>query len=105
MGKNRAKDQAREENAFFDVASIKERISIRYPFGYIPRADIGEATGNLLHPKTMANRDSARGGQQIRGAVKIGGKVCYPVDEVIAYIEAKTSPFIENVCDKRNVIQ
>jgi len=56
----------------------------KFPFG-IPRKDIGEATGFVLHPRTMANADCMRKG--IPGKFRIGGKIIYPVKGVISFIK------------------
>lgn len=59
----------------------------RWPSAFVAREKIGVFTGYILSPKTCANLDSQ--GKGIEGRVKVGGKVCYPVDSVIKFIESK----------------
>ncbi|MCP3945074.1 MAG: hypothetical protein GY710_26850 [Desulfobacteraceae bacterium] len=82
-----------ENNIFFDVKKVEAMLFKKYPFGYVPRAEIGKATGGLLHPKTMANRDSSKDQGSVEGVVKIGGKVCYPIKKVIKFLESETHIF------------
>ena len=77
-----------EKKTTLDVIKIRRNLNNKYPIGYIPRQEIREATGGILIPKTMSNRDTEDEG--ISGAVKISGKICYPIDNVINYLEEKT---------------
>ena len=64
-----------------DWQAVKKNLEARYPAG-IPRTQIGEATGGILHPRTLSNRDSQ--GTGIKGKFKIGKQVIYPVSAVVA---------------------
>jgi hypothetical protein len=66
---------------------IRQSLQKNFPCGLVPRTDIGRNTGGILHPRTLANLDSL--GVGIENPVKIGRKVFYPVDAVLAYIESK----------------
>ena len=68
--------------------SLEESLKKRYPLG-IPRAQIGEATGGVLHSRTEANRDCTECG--IKGRFKIGRQTLYPVAEVVKYLREKTT--------------
>lgn len=57
----------------------------------ITRQKIKEITGGLISPKSLANADSA--GDGITPRFRIGGKVAYPKDAVIAYIRARCKSF------------
>lgn len=61
-----------------------------YPCGFIPRMEIGKATGGLLSPEYMCNLDSNRDVEGIRGRFKVGRKVCYPVQSVVEFLEKRT---------------
>lgn len=67
----------------FSSKVATEDLKRKYPFG-IPRTKIGEATGGILHPRTMANRDSL--GCGIPKRFKIGCLTVYPVGYVVDYI-------------------
>jgi hypothetical protein len=56
---------------------------------YVERQHLIEFSGGLLDPGTMANHDSAGTGPA--GRVKVGRKVIYPVQELIAWLEARAS--------------
>jgi hypothetical protein len=58
--------------------------------GYIFRKNLTEQTGGLLHGRTMANLDSM-GGIGIPGRISIGRKVAYPVESVVAYLQANVT--------------
>lgn len=60
------------------------------PAGFIPRQKISEATGGLIHPRTLANLDSL--GQGIPERFRVGRKICYPVWAVIRFIEERIEP-------------
>ena len=65
-----------EEKTFFNADQIKSTLMRQFPMGY--RNKIEVAAGGILPPRTMANRDNNKEKEGIHGAVKIGGKVCYP---------------------------
>ena len=54
---------------------------------YVERSKVSEFSGGILHSRTMANMDAS--GQGIKGRIKIGRKVAYPVDELITWMEAR----------------
>ena len=66
--------------------NLEQRLHKEYPFG-IPRKQIGVATGGLLHPRTMANLDSAGAG--IPGSYKFGRQMIYPVSPTVKFIIKK----------------
>ena len=81
-----------EEIKLFDAETVKTRMLQMYPLGYVPRNKIGEATGGILGYQNMANRDSDKRKKSIQGTIKIGGKICYPVERVIEFIESEIRP-------------
>ena len=60
------------------------------PCGFITRARLPEATGYLISSKWAAAMDSDPELDGIHGRFKIGRKVCYPVNEVVAFLKRKT---------------
>ncbi len=70
-----------------NVVEIQTRLLQMYPIGLVPRNKIEIATGEILNSKTMSSLDSLNTG--IKGGIKIGKKMCYPIDEIIKYIQSK----------------
>lgn len=60
------------------------------PIGFVARQNIGKATGDVISPKYAACLDSDPDAEGIKGRFKIGRKVCYPVHEVVAFLERRT---------------
>ena len=88
--KNENEIENQTQSSLFDSKQIKATLMTQFPFGYVPRSKIDVATGGILHPKTMANRDTDRNQKYIGGIVKIGGKICYPIERIIEFIETET---------------
>ena len=68
------------------MQELKRFLNENYPIG-IPRKAIGRATGNVLHPATLANLDCL--GEGVSGRFKIGRNTIYPVQCVIDYLRSK----------------
>jgi hypothetical protein len=71
------------------LAKLQADLERQFRFG-IPRKSIGEATGGILHPRTMANQDSL--GTGIEGRFMIGNQTVYPVAGVIEKIRRGVRP-------------
>jgi hypothetical protein len=54
---------------------------------FVKRKDVGEFSGGILHPRTMANLDSK--GEGPAGRIRLGGKVAYPVKSLISWMEKR----------------
>lgn len=65
------------------LKSLEESLKINFPMG-VPRAELGRATGNILHPRTQANRDSA--GCGIDDRFRVGRSVVYTIPGVLRQI-------------------
>lgn len=65
----------------------------RYPT-CVPRKLVGEATGGLIKPKTMANLDSLKQGPL--GAFRMGSQVAYPTKNFVEWLESRTSGISRN---------
>ncbi|GAB6147012.1 hypothetical protein [Desulfocicer niacini] len=59
------------------------------PCGFITRQNILNATGGLISPKYAACLDSDPDAEGIKGRFKVGRKVCYPVHEVVGFLERR----------------
>ncbi|WP_415712723.1 hypothetical protein [Maridesulfovibrio sp.] len=56
----------------------------KWPSTIVARCQLSKFSGGLLHPRTMANADSAGCGPENK--FSIGRKVAYPVDSVIKWM-------------------
>ena len=72
------------------IRELKFKLNQAFPLGLIPRKKMGEATGGLLNPRTLANEDCLKTG--IEDPVMVGRQICYHVDNVVNYLEKKISP-------------
>lgn len=64
-------------------------LAARWPSSLVAREKIAEFTGGILTPKTLANLDAT--GEGPKGRITVGRKVAYPVDLLIAWLEARAS--------------
>lgn len=62
----------------------------KWPSKWVSRQSIGEFSGGILNPRTMANFDTR--GLGPGGRVRIGKKVAYPVQKVIQWLEKRAEP-------------
>ncbi len=68
------------------LKTLEETLKEKFPLG-VSRKKIGEATGDILNSRTMANQDSL--GCGISGAFKVGRQVIYPTQEVVRHIRKR----------------
>ena len=54
---------------------------------YVSRQEVKAFSSGMVHPRTLANLDSL--GRGPKGAFKLHGKVFYPVDDMIRWMEAQ----------------
>ncbi|MFH1021359.1 MAG: hypothetical protein V1782_12245 [Pseudomonadota bacterium] len=64
-------------------------LASRWPSPFVAREKIGEFTGGIITPKSMANSDSLKKGP--KGRITIGRKVAYPVAELISWLEDRSN--------------
>lgn len=62
-------------------------LAAKWPSPFVAREKIGEFTGGIISPKTMANLDSAQSGP--KGRITVGRKVAYPVNELVIWLESR----------------
>jgi hypothetical protein len=68
-----------------DLSKLKDK----WPSPYVSRDKVGEFSGGILHPRSLANRDAL--GEGPRGRIRVNGKkIAYPVDALIEWLEAKS---------------
>ncbi len=68
---------------------FRKKLHEQFPLGLIPRKIIGEVTGGILHPRTLANFDCQKKG--VKAPITIGRQVYYHVDNVVDFIAARIS--------------
>lgn len=64
------------------------RMIKRWPSDFVAREKIGEFTGGIIHPRTMANIDSDKN-RISPPRVRFGKKIAYPVKELIEWLNQK----------------
>lgn len=78
-------------NLKMEVRMHKQNLKIlkkSWPSALVARSEIREFSGGLVSPKTLANLDSRGVGPRKR--FRVGRKICYPIRELIAWLESKT---------------
>lgn len=73
---------AQKLNRFADLAS-------KWPSAIVARSEVGRFSGGLLHPRTMANHDSAGTGPAER--ISLGRKTAYPVGSLIDWMAQRAA--------------
>jgi hypothetical protein len=72
---------------------MRKKINLSYlkekwPSSIVARFQIREFTGGALEPGRIANLDSEGNGP--KGRLKVGRKIAYNVDELVAWLEERT---------------
>jgi len=68
---------------------IAERLVAAWRAPYVARSHVGEFSGGLYSPKTLANADAAKQGPP--GAIRVGKrKVAYPTESLAIWIAEKS---------------
>lgn len=62
-------------------------LAARWPSSLVAREKVGEFSGGIISPKTIANLDAL--GLGVEGRITVGRKVAYPVDLLIAWLESR----------------
>lgn len=63
------------------------KLADKWPSTIVSRGKVGEFTGGLIHPRTLANLDSL--GKGPAGRVRVGRKVAYDVDSLLVWLETR----------------
>ena len=62
-------------------------LAASWPSPLVSRDNVEKFTGGIITQKTIANHDSKGTGPQ--GRLKVGRKVCYPVNAFIEWLEGR----------------
>jgi hypothetical protein len=65
-----------------------QKMADRWPSSMVARTEIERFTGGIIKEKYLANLDCQ--GQGPEGRIRVGRKIAYPVDAVIAFLEKRT---------------
>lgn len=68
--------------------SVLSSMLQKWPSSIVARQEVGRFTGGTIKPPYIAVLDSR--GEGPKGRIKIGKKVAYPVQELIAWLEERT---------------
>jgi hypothetical protein len=60
----------------------------KWPSPYVSRSEVPRLTGGIINAKTLANCDS--NGIGIADRIRVGRKIVYRVDALIAWLEARS---------------
>jgi hypothetical protein len=63
-----------------------DTLADNWPSPIVARSEIKNFSGGLLHPRTMANRDSLG---ESTGKMMIGGRACYSTRKLVAWMKAR----------------
>ena len=66
------------------------KLADRWPSSIVARTEIERFTGGIIKEKYLANLDCQGKGPE--GRIRIGRKIAYPVDAVIAFLEQRMEP-------------
>lgn len=66
------------------------RQAAKWKSTWVARKAISDFTGGLISSGHMANMDALHQGP--RGAIRVGRDVAYPIDDLIFWLDSKTTP-------------
>ena len=67
-----------------------QKMADRWPSSIVARTEIERFKGGIIKEKYLANLDCQGKGPESR--IRIGRKIAYPVDDVIAFLEQRIKP-------------
>jgi len=71
-----------------EEATSLSGLAAKWPSAFVARREVGRFSGGILHPRTLANLDSLGIGPK---RIKIGKTVAYPVEDLVLWMEARSS--------------
>jgi hypothetical protein len=77
------------------MAALFQDMASKWPSPWIARTEIERFSGGMISEKYLANLDSA--GKGPAGRVRCGRKIVYPVVELVAWLEARSSVIPEKI--------
>lgn len=69
--------------------NLEQELRRHCPSGYLPRSKARQLLNGIITPGTLANYDSK--GQGPPGAIRINGKISYPIQEFCEWLQQRTS--------------
>lgn len=66
------------------LTNFEDKLNKEFPLGLVPRTELPRLTGGILNAKTVRNKDWK--GEGIDDPVKVGGKTCYMINNIIDYL-------------------
>jgi len=69
--------------------SLFQDMAEKWPSAWVSRTEIERFTGGMIKEKYAANLDSQ--GKGCPGRVRVGRKIAYPVKNLIAWLEARST--------------
>ncbi len=72
-----------------DMSSVLASLKNKWPSSIVARTDVGEFTGGMISPGTVANADCL--GEGPEGAIRIGRNVGYPVDSFLSWLSKRVT--------------
>jgi len=76
------------------VVSI-EKLAVNWPSSIVARSEVSKFSGGLINPRRLANMDSLGLGSANR--YRVGRKIAYPVDSLVAWMESRTTRVVQEV--------
>lgn len=70
--------------------NIFQEMADKWPSRIVARTEVKDFTGGAISEKYIANLDSTGKGPE--GRFRSGRKVCYPVDQFVRWLEARSEP-------------
>ena len=64
-------------------------LAASWPSGIVARSEVGRFSGGVITPSYLANQDSQAKGP--RNRLRIGRKVAYPVQDLVRWLEARST--------------
>ncbi len=71
------------------MATLFQKLAAKWPSAFVARTEIDRFSGGMLSEKYLANLDSA--GKGPAGRIRCGRKVVYPVAELVAWLENRST--------------
>ena len=80
------------------VSNLLESLANKWPSTIVCRTEIKKFSGGLMSEKYLANLDSQ--GKGPKGRFRSGRKICYPVNDVLTWLETRSKIVTEKQLKK-----
>lgn len=81
--------------AQINISNLLASMADKWPSTWVARTEVEKFSGGIIGEKYLANLDSA--GKGPAGRIRCGRKVVYPVAELVAWLESRSSVIPERV--------